>query len=175
MENVINRNNLKPMQFVTRMIVASALLATFGISQAQTKCVNATMGLSAMHQEQIILVNDAGHHVELSVFVADDNYERASGFQHICPGVVDETMILFKYPAAVFGRFHMQNVFAPLDIAFFDAEGRLIQTLLMETYTEDSKPLYDPGQPFQYALEARRDFFKEIGVQTSSSYLLPNR
>ncbi|MEJ2177146.1 MAG: DUF192 domain-containing protein [Gammaproteobacteria bacterium] len=162
------------MQFVTRMIVTTALLAAFGASQAQNKCFNTTMGLSAMHQEQIVLVNDAGQHVELSVLVADDNYERASGFQHICPEIVDEVMILFEYPAATFGRFHMQNVFAPLDIAFFDAEGRLIRSLLMETYTEDSKPLYDPGKPFQYALEARKDFFREIGVQTTNSYLLPN-
>jgi uncharacterized membrane protein (UPF0127 family) len=156
------------------MIVTSVLLASFGVSQAQTKCVNATMGLSAMQPEQIILVNDAGQHIELSVLVADDNYERASGFQHICPGVVDEVMILFKFPSATFGRFHMQNVYAPLDIAFFDAEGRLIQSLLMETYTENSKPLYSPGKPFQYALEARKDFFKEIGVQTTSSFLLPS-
>ena len=153
------------------VIVGGLLYVIAGGMQANAECMNTTMGVSSMHQERIVLVNDAGERVDLPVLVADNNYERASGFQHICRDVIDKVLILFRYEASVFGRFHMQNVYAPLDIAFFDQDGRLIKTMLMETYTEASKPLYDPGAPFKFALEARKGFFSEVGVFSEKSYL----
>lgn len=135
-------------------------------------CVSTTPGIDAMHPETIRLQNDEGRPVTLDVLVADDGHERASGFQHVCAGVIDETLILFRYPDEVNGRFHMQNVHAPLDIAFFDARGKVLSVKLMETYRGDWKPLYGPARPFQFALEARAGFFAEIGVSPASSFLL---
>lgn len=160
------------MKKVRNVIVGSLVFVIAGAIHAKAECVNTTMGLSSMHQERIVLVNDAGKRVALPVFVADENYERASGFQHICRNVIDKVLILFRYEAATFGRFHMNNVYAPLDIAFFDVDGRLIKTLLMEVYTEESKPLYDPGVPFRYALEARKGFFSDLGVYSNKSFLV---
>lgn len=153
-------------------VVGGLLFVIAGAIHANAECVNMTMGLSSMHQEQVVLVNDAGKRVTLPVFVADENYERASGFQNICQEVIEKVLILFRYETETFGRFHMQNVHAPLDIAFFDAGGRLIKTMLMEVYTEESKPLYDPGAPFQFALEARKGFFSDIGVFSTKSILI---
>ena len=162
---------LLPMRKVCGVMVGGLLYVLAGGMQAKAECMKTTMGLSSMHQERIVLVNDTGERVVLPVLVADNNYERASGFQHICQDVIDNVMILFRYEASVFGRFHMQNVYAPLDIAFFDEDGRLIKTMLMETYTETSKPLYDPGAPFKFALEAREGFFSEVGVFSDKSFL----
>ncbi|MGI9317220.1 MAG: DUF192 domain-containing protein [bacterium] len=160
------------MKVAIKLIFAFTLYLVVGVVEAQSKCVKTTMGLSSMHKEQITLVNDTGQRIALFAFVADENYERASGFQHICPEVVDQVQILFSYDAEQVGRFHMQNVHVPLDIAFFNAEGRLIKSMLMETYSEDFKPLYSPGAPFQFALEARQGFFSEIGVNSENSFLL---
>ena len=134
-------------------------------------CRDTTDGLRAMQRENISISNDAGEVIELEVLVADDNFERAAGFQHICQDVIAETLILFRYKHEVFARFHMQNVHGPLDIGFFNGSGRLIKALRMETYTENSRPLYGPGKPFQYALEAAPGFFAEKGIQTARSFL----
>jgi len=114
------------------------------------------------------------YQVNLNVLLADDAFERAAGFQSICPSVIEETLILFQYSAAIEGKFHMQNVHAPLDIVFFDAAGRFLQYMKMETYTKDSKPLYGPGRPFQYALEAPVGFFAKNAITAYPSQLLLN-
>ncbi len=142
---------------------------------AAADCVPTTRGLNSMQQAQITLLNDDGKPLELVVRVADDPYERAAGFQHICPSVIEKTLILFQYPTSIEGQFHMQNVHAPLDIVFFDAQGKFLQYRRMEIYTETSRPLYGPGKAFQYALEAPAGFFKRNKVTGFPSKLVGNR
>ena len=113
-----------------------------------------------MHVEEISLLNDAGKIIKFESHIADNARERAEGYQHICEEVINKTSILFVYSQPVGGRFHMQNVKAPLDIGFFDRAGKLIRTMVMDTYDDGNKRLYHPRQQFQYALEARVGFFK---------------
>ncbi len=136
------------------------------------ECVDSTEGIDSMDRITITLLNDQGKPIELSVLLADDAFERAAGFQSVCPEVIDKTLILFLYPTSIEGKFHMQNVHAPLDIVFFAANGRFLKYEKMETYTEDSQPLYGPGRPFQYALEAPVGFFAEHGVSGFPSQLV---
>jgi len=138
------------------------------------ECVSATAGLASMESETITLQADDDRRVDLMALVADDGYERASGFQHICPEVIETVLILFRYPAETAGRFHMQNVHAPLDIAFFDSQGRVVSVQRMETYTESAQPLYGPDTAFRYALEARAGFFAELGLSESGGRLIVN-
>ena len=70
------------------------------------------------------------------------------------------------------GRFHMQNVKAPLDIGFFDGAGKLIRTMVMDTYDDGNKRRYHPGQRFQYALEARVGFFNEHKLSANKARLV---
>ena len=139
---------------------------------AFANCSVVTEGIASMQLEPIRLANDQGEVLALDVLVADDTFERASGFQHVCPEVIDETLILFRYPGEVQGRFHMQNVHAPLDIAFFDGKGNVVSVQLMETYSDERRPLYGPSGSFQYALEARQGFFSAKGVSPRASKLL---
>lgn len=124
-----------------------------------------------MHTQALTLINDLGIPVQLTVAVADDDFERASGFQHICPEVIDKVRILFRYHTPIAGKFHMNNVHAPLDIAFFDARGRLITTLLMAVYNDSSQPLYGPDQAFQYALEAPAGWLQDNGLTSNRSFI----
>jgi len=147
-------------------------LITFSGAAESAECVDSTPGIDSMDRINITLLNDSGKPIELSVLLADDAFERAAGFQSVCPEVIDKTLILFRYPSAIDGKFHMQNVYAPLDIVFFAANGRFLKYLKMETYTLDSQPLYGPGRPFQYALEAPVGFFAKNGVTGFPSQLV---
>jgi uncharacterized membrane protein (UPF0127 family) len=62
----------------------------------------------------------------------------------------------------------MRNVEASLDIAFFRADGTVMDILRMEP---DNR-LYGPAGNFKHALEARADFFGEKGVGRSSRLLV---
>ncbi len=128
---------------------------------AQLNCYPTNNGIKTMQSTTIELIRNDGSVFETASLIADDGLERAAGFQYICPQVIEETKILFSYSSELVARFHMSNVFAPLDIAFFDAQGQLVKWMLMETYAENSKPLYGPDKPFQFALEARQGFLAE--------------
>ncbi len=154
---------------ISRLLV---MLITASLPAVGQTCVESTAGTISMQKGWIRLANDTGRILPLEVLVADDAFERASGFQHICPEVIGRTLILFLYAREVRASFHMQNVHAPLDIAFFDSAGRVVGVRLMETYTDDSRPLYGPGGPFRFALEAPAGFFAERGISTGGSRLI---
>ncbi len=143
--------------------------------QAQTqaqKCSPSNRGMARMESARIALLNARRQRVVFESLIADDDLERASGFQHICPEVIARTPILFRYRAPVSTRFHMHNVKAPLEIGFFDGDGVLFQSMLMHPYADGAEILYGPMQEFQYALEARPGFFREKGLSAGSSRLL---
>ena len=64
--------------------------------------------------------------------------------------------MLFAYPGLqdpAQRRFHMTGVNFPLDALFFDADGRLIETVAMSVCTSDPCPRYAPGAPYRWVVE----------------------
>lgn len=158
---------------------AGALYASIhnALVWAQSDCQFSTRGLAAMQTARIALVNDQQQRITIPSHIADDATERAAGYQHICPAVIARTTILFRYSTPSAGRFHMYNVKAPLDIGFFDENGRLMQYMVMQPYAYDAQNqvkeiLYGPMRKFQYALEARRGFFQEKGLSAGVARLV---
>ena len=139
---------------------------------ADSGCINLNSGMEAMHQEEISILNGQGKIVRIKSYIADDNEERASGYQHICKSVINETTILFVYTQSVAGQFHMRNVKGALDIGFFDDQGVLIKSMLMETYDDGNSRRYHPGKPFRYALEAKPGFFRSGDFAEGKTRLL---
>lgn len=148
------------------------LLLLNSTSAIAEPCFESTAALDAMEEKQITVINDDGKSIAIDVLIADNSFERASGFQHICRHIINKRSILFLYSSEIIARFHMNNVHAPLDIAFFDHNGRLIHTELMQTYTDTSKPLYGPDLPFQFALEVAENFLAEHKISPLRSYLV---
>lgn len=105
------------------------------------------------------------------VHIADTVAERAKGFGEAPPALIQHTAILFVYPpkgapvsqstfsfgggvnhppsASVDWYFNMRHMLAPLDIAFMNADGRVLAVLRMVP----GQKLYRPNQPYAAALE----------------------
>ncbi len=158
---------------VAATVVLTGALAWFTGILSTESCQEVTEGVQAMHTEEVPLLNDHGKIVSFQSHVADDNTERAAGYQYICVNIIDTSTILFVYPQPVSARFHMRNVAAPLDIGFFDDKGKLISVMLMLPYDDGNSRLYGPPQPFQYALEARQGFFADHNLSAGKSHLVP--
>lgn len=139
---------------------------------AEPDCAPTNRGLAQMQSADIELLNARRQRVTVRAFIADEPLEMAAGYQFICPEVVARTAILFRYAAPGAGRFHMHNVKAALDIAFFDARGDLFQALAMRPYRAGEATLYGPMRKFQYALEARRGFLRERHLAAGESRLI---
>ena len=103
--------------------------------------------------------------LRVSVKVADDDEQRAAGFQCATRADIERTKILFDFGAEITTAFHMQNVAAPLDIAFAKADGRIFSVQRM---APSPTALYQPMGTFRYALETRAGFFEQQGIRAGA-------
>jgi uncharacterized membrane protein (UPF0127 family) len=88
----------------------------------------------------------------LLVAVADDRAERTQGLMRV-EDFGDLDGMLFVFQEESFTPFWMKDTPVPLDIAFFDQEGILVDTLAMEPCIEGLCPAYLASAPFAWALE----------------------
>jgi uncharacterized membrane protein (UPF0127 family) len=90
---------------------------------------------------------------ELMVAVADEPHERAQGLM----GVEDLGSLagmLFVHESDTQAGFWMKDTIIPLDIAFFAADGSLVNLQTMEPCRADPCPFYQAGVSYRWALEA---------------------
>ena len=105
----------------------------------------------------------------LRVKLADTGERQAAGFQCATADEIDRNMILFDFGKEIFTQFHMQNVPAPLGIAFIKDDGRMFAILKMDPSPTE---LYGPLGPFRYALEAHASFFASQGIRQGEARLV---
>jgi len=79
--------------------------------------------------------------------------------QHLPPDV--GMLFVFEYEG--FHSFWMKNTFIPLDIAFINSEGEIVDIQQMEPLNDVKT--YVPPTPIQYALEMNQGWFKKYGIQ----------
>jgi uncharacterized protein len=107
--------------------------------------------------------------LQFPVKVADDDQRRAAGFQCATRDEIEHTKILFDFGFEIMTAFHMQNVVAPLDIAFVKADGRIFS---IQPMTPSPTALYQPMGAFRYALETHAGFFEREGIRAGEARLV---
>lgn len=98
------------------------------------------------------------------LWVADSNAERARGLMGRTSLPPDGGMV-FRFPAPTDAGFWMKDTSLPLSIAFRGRGGRIIAILDMEPCTNEPCPVYRPGASYETAIEMRRGWFDEHGVE----------
>lgn len=148
-----------------RWLLAGLLLAPL---TADADCQPTTRALDDMAAAELVLSGPGQRSVALAVRVADNHRERAAGFQYVCPETIDNTAIYFVFERLRRPGFHMRNVKAPLDIAFIDGEGAIVDIQRMEPYVLGVRQheTYSPPGDVAAALEVRAGYFAEQGITT---------
>jgi uncharacterized membrane protein (UPF0127 family) len=118
-----------------------------------------------------IRVVAGGRDLTFTARLADTPERQAAGFQCASPGEIQRTLILFDFGREIHTHFHMQNVAAPLDIAFIKADGRIFSIQTMRPGPE----LHGPLGPFRWALEAPAGFFVKHGIAQGMARLVSRR
>ena len=123
---------------------------------------------------QAIFLSSSGKQVAIDFRLADTSERQRHGFQNVCSETIVKTSILFQFSSPVIPSFHMNNVVAPLDIAFIDEMGQITDIHLMETYRllDLKKPTYSPSKPVRYAFEARAGYFAEHDIKVGDQVLI---
>ena len=65
--------------------------------------------------------------------------------------------------------FWMKDTLIPLSIAYFDAEGTILEILDMDPCESDPCPLHDPGVAYMGALEVNQGSFEEWDISEGDS------
>lgn len=94
----------------------------------------------------------AGRVHRLAVKVAATPEQRSHGLMEV-PDVPDGTGMWFVYDEDHSGGFWMKNTLVPLDIAYVDADGRIVDIEHMVPCTADPCPTYPPDGPYRDTLE----------------------
>lgn len=97
----------------------------------------------------------------VTVEIADTPELRERGLMHR-DSLPPEHGMLFVYPRPRVLSFWMRNTRIPLDIAFLDGDGRILDIQRMEPFTDD---LHESPAPALYALEMAAGWFAEHGVE----------
>lgn len=59
---------------------------------------------------------------------------------------------------------HMKGVTIPLSVAYFDAQGTILEIMDMDPCASDPCETYDPGAPYMAALEVNQGSFEEWDI-----------
>jgi uncharacterized membrane protein (UPF0127 family) len=139
---------------------------------AEKNCQVDNSDLQAMPIVNVNFRKSDGSVFESTARLADSNRTRAAGFQRVCASTIEAMPILFVFPLEAQPKFHMNNVVAPIDIAFIDKGGRIESIQAMQPYSVLSikKPLYGPGRPVIAAFEAHPGFFKKHNISYESRF-----
>ncbi|MEX2278939.1 MAG: DUF192 domain-containing protein, partial [Acidimicrobiia bacterium] len=100
----------------------------------------------------------------LDVAVASTPTDRSQGLQGVSD-LGDLDGMLFEWGGdTVTSRFTMANTLLPLDIFFFDADGRFVDGFSMVPCESDPCPLYAAAAAYAYAIEVPAGSQPTIGV-----------
>lgn len=115
--------------------------------------------VEAPGREEMITISVAG--IPVRVEVADEAEERQQGLMYR-DSLPDGEGMLFVYEEERTLSFWMRNTQIPLDIAFLDRSGRIVDIRQLEPFDEEG---VESRRPAMYALEVRRGWFEENGVR----------
>ncbi len=118
---------------------------------------------------RMVSIQAGSRTLALRVKLADNGERQAGGFQCATPEEIKRHLILFDFGKEIVTQFHMQNVPAPLDIAFIKDDGRVFAILKMDPSPTE---LYGPLGPFRYAIEAHASFFAGQGIRQGEARLV---
>jgi uncharacterized protein len=102
--------------------------------------------------------------VVLKVELARTQAERQQGLMNR-RSLAAKAGMVFLYPADHRGGFWMKNTLIPLDIAFYDARGKILRILTMQPCRRDPCRTYDPNVAYRAALEVNAGSFRRWRVR----------
>jgi uncharacterized membrane protein (UPF0127 family) len=109
--------------------------------------------------------------VKVRAELARNEEERVLGLKYR-DSLPKGTGMLFLFEEEGIYPFWMVDTKIPLDIAFIDRRGIIIDIQSMEPF---SPILHQPDLPFLYALEMERGFFQEKGIKKGDTVVFLNR
>lgn len=112
----------------------------------------------------------------LTVEIADTAESQKRGLKHR-KTLLENSGMLFLFDTTRYLSFWMPDTLLPLSLAFFDEHQTLVEMFEMSVplQGQDPIPVYHSTQPCRYALEMKKNWFKENGISPGMKFSFLDR
>jgi uncharacterized protein len=143
------------------LVVLLGALPVKSLFAAETQEQAAVRAWQTMTVATVCVGRPDGSTQPLQARVADDPAKRAQGMQFLPPSAVHVHPLWFVFPEPMVAGWHMANVRMPLDIAWVDADGWVVEVQRMEP----GRAGYGARVPIRYALELAAGEAGRLGIR----------
>lgn len=110
----------------------------------------------------------------LKAWVMDTEAKRQEGMMFLMGNdFTEKEAMIFVFKSAQRLDFWMKNTYVPLDIAYLDAEGKIVKTYTMRAL--DIYSDYASGVPAKYALEMKQGSLVKLGMEIGQKVSIPDK
>ncbi len=128
-----------------------------------------TDAVRALPDETLRIETAEGDEIELTVKDASLFEGKFSGFNGVDADVVNTTVLFVSTAFSATSRITVQDLEAPIDMAFFSGEGDFME---MRSFSVGTAEEFAPEGRYRYLIEAKAGFFDEHGIGEGSSLVL---
>jgi uncharacterized membrane protein (UPF0127 family) len=157
------------------MRAPGALVTCFwlAVGGAQAFAADLPGHFAGLAQADVSIVTGSGTH-RFRVWVADDDLSRQRGLMHVRELPVGRGM-LFLFDDLQFASFWMKNTYVPLDLAFIDADG-IVVNVAVDTKPQSLDPIRSIA-PVGSVLELAAGTASRIGLKPGDrlTHTVPGR
>ena len=129
---------------------------------------NPSSSNSFVLEEVLNVSTSAGKKIPLTVEIARTEAEHAQGLMYRT-SLANDYGMLFVFDAPQELSFWMKNTKIPLEVLFFDAQGKFVSMQSMVPCVPDRCPSHPSNGLAQYALEVNAGFAEAQGIGAGSS------
>jgi uncharacterized protein len=133
-------------------------------TQAETETTAPPTTTEEREGPVVLVQTERGEEVAIAVEIADTQEEREVGLMNR-EFLPEDAGMIFLFEEETTGGFWMKNTLIPLSIAFAGGDGTILRILDMEPCEADPCEIYDPGVPYESALEVNQGAFANWGVE----------
>lgn len=155
--------NRKNSRILAWLLAVPAVLSACGSTPADPGVVGGLPGgtLSIGEPEKI----------SMEVEIASTAPAQAKGLMNV-KEVPDDYGLVFIWPEPGVHSFYMKNTLIPLDIAWWDEDGKIVDIQTMTPCRQDPCPVYDPAAEHIAAVEVKAGLLSSSEVRVGDSVRL---
>lgn len=148
-----------------RLLVLLILL----LALATVSCSNDDLPKATTFDRATVTVSEGGLSAKVNVEIASTEKQREQGLM-LRQSMPEDAGMLFLFPTDTTVGFWMRNTYLPLDIAYLDPAGKVLEVRRAQPL--DETPLIPLG-PYRYTLELNQGWFERHGYGPSAVITLP--
>ncbi|MEO6398356.1 MAG: DUF192 domain-containing protein, partial [Tepidiformaceae bacterium] len=118
----------------------------------------------------VVTVSAEGRSARVVVEIAATEKQRQQGLM-LRQSMDEDAGMLFLFPADTTVGFWMHNTYIPLDIAYIDVSGSVLEIRKAEPLNDTS---LTPRGPYRYTLEVNQGWFERHGLGPGARVTLPS-